>query len=157
MSGQKPVADLLAEIKKHEDDYQRLKNDGREAFSAGDYSSARDRFDQARAAHAQQFDSDNLAVWRSAASTLAKGAPGDRGSEPVLRSATNGPDIDANALGVAARRRTGEAAGGAGQVRRSGSGVRLGPEVRCEKCGGVRGGRENEAVQGVARSGSEVC
>ena len=93
--GQKSVADLLAEIKQHEDDYQRLKMEGRDAFSAANYSAARDKFDQARSANTDQFDSDGLAVRRADAATRANDAPDDRGSGLTLRSATT---LDANAL-----------------------------------------------------------
>jgi hypothetical protein len=71
LPGQKPVTDLFAELKKREDDYQRLKTEGQAAFSSKNYSSARDKFEQARTAHLEQFVSDNLGDRLTEASTLA--------------------------------------------------------------------------------------
>jgi len=90
LPGQKPVTDLLAELKKREDDYQRLKTEGQAAFSSRNYSSARDKFEQARTAHPEQFASDNLGARLTEASTLASTGPrGAGGGSTGAGSANN--------------------------------------------------------------------
>jgi hypothetical protein len=71
LPAQKPVTDMLAEIKKRENDYQRLKTEGQAAFASKNYTVARDTFEQARTAHPEQFASDNLVARLTEASTLA--------------------------------------------------------------------------------------
>jgi Arc/MetJ-type ribon-helix-helix transcriptional regulator len=96
LPGQKPVADALAEIKKREEDYQRLKTEGQAAFSARNYSSAREKFDQARVAHPEQFDADNLVARLTEASTLANtSVRAGRGPDVVPDGGTRVAPIDA--------------------------------------------------------------
>jgi len=71
LAGQKPVADLLAELRKRDDDYQRLKAAAQAELAARNYAGARDRFVQAQAAQREQFDADNLAPRLAEASRLA--------------------------------------------------------------------------------------
>jgi tetratricopeptide (TPR) repeat protein len=62
LAGQKPVSDALAEIKRREDDYQRLKAGAQADVTARNYSSARDKYQQAQSAHPEQYAADNLAA-----------------------------------------------------------------------------------------------
>jgi hypothetical protein len=71
LGGQKPVADLLAELKKRDDDYQRLKAAAQAELTGKNYAGARDRFVQAQTAQREQFDADNLAPRLAEASRLA--------------------------------------------------------------------------------------
>jgi hypothetical protein len=104
LPGQKPVGDLQAEIKKREEDYQRLKTEGQAAFSGKNYAAARDKFDQARQAHPEQFDADNLVARLSEASTLANTA-GRAGRGPDIVVPDGGPKAPAIPPGVTEGRR----------------------------------------------------
>ena len=104
LPGQKPVGDLQAEIKKREEDYQRLKAEGQAAFSGKNYSSAREKFDQARQAHPEQFDADNLVARLSEASTLAN-TSGRAGRGPDIVVPDGGTKTPAITPGVTEGRR----------------------------------------------------
>jgi len=60
LPGQKATADLLAEIKKREDDYARLKRESQADEQARNFSSARDKLQQARSQLPEQFVAENL-------------------------------------------------------------------------------------------------
>jgi hypothetical protein len=73
LPGQKPVTDALADIKKREDEYQRLKAAALADQNARNYSSARDKLEQARTQHPEQFAAENLAARLTEVTTLASG------------------------------------------------------------------------------------
>jgi len=102
LPGQKPVSDLIAELRKREDDYQRLKAEGQAAFSSKSYSSARDKFEQARTAHPEQFASDGLGARLTEASTLAstvaRGAAGGGNTGTGNASNTGNPGTTTNTI-----------------------------------------------------------
>jgi len=83
LGGQKATTDLLAEIKKREDDYQRLKSGAQADTNAKNYSSARDKYQQAQAANPEQFAADNLSARLTEVITLGRGGA-NRGNVPVV-------------------------------------------------------------------------
>jgi hypothetical protein len=74
LPGQRQVTDALADIKKREDEYQRLKTAAQVDQNAKNYSSARDKLEQARTQHPEQFAADNLGARLSEVTTLATAA-----------------------------------------------------------------------------------
>ena len=80
LPGQKPVTDALADLKKREDEYQRLKTAAQADQNAKNYSSARDKLEQARTQHPEQFAADNLVARLTEVTTLANA--GLRGGGP---------------------------------------------------------------------------
>jgi tetratricopeptide (TPR) repeat protein len=59
--GQKPAQDGLAEIKRREDDFQRLKAGAESDERSQNFAAARDKLEQARTAHPELFTAENLA------------------------------------------------------------------------------------------------
>jgi hypothetical protein len=82
LPGQKPVTDALADLKKREDEYQRLKAAAQADQNAKNYSSARDKLEQARAQHPEQFASDNLVARLTEVTNLATAGRRGGGSAP---------------------------------------------------------------------------
>ncbi len=96
LGGQKATTDLLAEIKKREDDYQRLKTAAQNDANAKNYSSARDKYQQAQAANPEQFAADNLTARLNDVIALGRGGRGPVAapdSKPVVT-----PSIDQTVL-----------------------------------------------------------
>src|SRR5262249_53787731 len=73
--GQKAVADLEAEIKRHEDDYQRLKPGAESDVSAKNYGGAADKLRQAQAVNPERFTADGLARRLSDVRAMASAPP----------------------------------------------------------------------------------
>jgi tetratricopeptide (TPR) repeat protein len=71
LPGQKPVVDLLAELKKRDEDYQRAKAGALADLNAKNYASARGKLQQAQTANPEQFTADNLAPRLADAGKLA--------------------------------------------------------------------------------------
>ena len=109
--GQKAVADALADIKKREDDYRSLKAAAQTDFDRKNYSSARDRLQQAQAAQPELFAADNLSARLTEATTLAGSLRGATAPPPPTptppptapppanapTAAANTPPVDAKA------------------------------------------------------------
>jgi hypothetical protein len=93
LPGQKPVTDALAEIKKREDEYQRLKTAAQADQNARNYSAARDKLEQARTQHPEQFAADNLAARLAEVTNLAtagrRGGPGNANNTTVTAGNTS--------------------------------------------------------------------
>jgi tetratricopeptide (TPR) repeat protein len=84
LPGQKPVTDALADLKKREDEYQRLKTAAQADQNARNYASARDKLEQARTQHPEQFIADNLGARLTEVTALASG--GGRGDNTGSRN-----------------------------------------------------------------------
>src|SRR5262249_19932347 len=80
LGGQRATLDLLAEIKKREDDYQRLKAGAQADTNAKNYSSARDKYQQAQSANPEQFAADNLSARLNEVIALGRGGGGGGGT-----------------------------------------------------------------------------
>src|SRR5438477_1124860 len=83
LGGQKATTDLLAEIKRREDDYQRLKTGAQADATAKNYSSARDKYQQAQTANPDQFAADNLSTRLTEVINLGRGGGGRPGGGSV--------------------------------------------------------------------------
>jgi hypothetical protein len=79
LGGQKATTDLLADIKRREDDYQRLKSGAQNDTNQKNYSSARDKYQQAQTAHPELFAADNLSARLTEVIALGRGGGGRPG------------------------------------------------------------------------------
>jgi tetratricopeptide (TPR) repeat protein len=95
LGGQKATTDLLAEIKRREDDYQRLKAGAQQDTTNKNYSGARDKYQQAQTADPEQFAADNLGPKLTEVIALAR-IPTGRGT--VVDNKPPPPGIDPNVL-----------------------------------------------------------
>ena len=78
-SGKKPAQDGLAEIKRREDEFQRLKAASSSDAQAGNFAAARDKLEQARSTHPELFASESLgASLESYAQRIASQKPPER-------------------------------------------------------------------------------
>lgn len=92
--GQRPVSELVAELTKRDDDYQRLKTGAQADFTARNYESARGKLQQAQSVQPELFASDNLAarltdVTKLAEKGTATPAGGGAPSTTAAAAATN--------------------------------------------------------------------
>src|SRR5262249_4064837 len=101
LPGQKPVADALAEIRRREEDFRGLKAAAQAEFERKNYSSARDKLQQAQAADAELFAAENLGARLNEATTLASAARGTPPTGPVTPPAQPASPLS-NAPGNAA-------------------------------------------------------
>ncbi len=86
--GQRPVTELVAELSKRDDDYQRLKAGAQADFTARNYQSARGKLQQAQSVQPELFASDNLATRLTEVAKLAeRGAPPPAGGGTASNTA----------------------------------------------------------------------
>jgi hypothetical protein len=105
LPGQRPIAEALADIKRREDDYQQLKTQAAAEQNARNYSSARDKLEQARSRHPELFASDNLGARLTEVTTLATRS-GGRGDNAGASTGGNSAGTAAGNTGGAANRGT---------------------------------------------------
>jgi len=128
LPGQRPVADALADIKRREDEYQQLKTQAIADQNARNYSSARDKLEQARSRDAELFAADNLGARLSEVTSLAMrgaggGSPGGNTGGSSGGAATNaGTGSNAGRGGNAAGNNTAGANTAAGNANTGNTG-----------------------------------
>jgi hypothetical protein len=76
LGGQKATTDLLAEIKRREDEYQRLKAAALNDTTAKNYSAARDKYQQAQKENPELFAAENLTARLNEVIVLGRGGRG---------------------------------------------------------------------------------
>jgi tetratricopeptide (TPR) repeat protein len=102
LPNQKPIVDALADLRRRDEEYQRLKSAAIADQNAKSYDSARDKLEQARTQQAELFQSDNLGARLTEVTALAIAAR--RGGTPS--STTTGAGAASGAVSVAGGRGT---------------------------------------------------
>lgn len=121
LPGQRPVADALADIKRREDEYQQLKTQAIADQNARNFSSARDKLEQARSRDPELFAADNLGARLTEVAGLAmRGAAGGSPAGNAAGGSSAGAANNAGAGNNAGR--GGSAAGNSTTGANSGAG-----------------------------------